>query len=140
MKICMRKRTQSQTAGNNNNTNTNTKNSLNYGNLSPQNRIYQSFCGDFFSIILMVFIIKASRQEGISRRLAFLSSAPVFARGHIFLLFEKAAEMLLCDICLFRKFIIVRTQQLPIGQLLAENPVIQDFQRHKSKICAILPD
>ena len=35
----------------------NTKHSLNYGNLSPQNRIYQSFCGDFFSIILMVFII-----------------------------------------------------------------------------------
>ncbi len=30
----------------------NTKNPLNYGNLSPQNRIYQSFCGDFFSIIL----------------------------------------------------------------------------------------
>ena len=30
----------------------NTKHSLNYGNLSPQNRIYQSFCGDFFSIIL----------------------------------------------------------------------------------------
>ena len=36
----------------------NTKNSLNYGNLSPQNRIYQSFCDGFFSIILMVFIIK----------------------------------------------------------------------------------
>ncbi len=30
----------------------NTKHSLNYGNLSPQNRIYQSFCGDSFSIIL----------------------------------------------------------------------------------------
>ena len=49
---------QSQTAGNNTNTNTNTKNPLNYGNLPPQNRIYQSFCGDFFSIILMVFIIR----------------------------------------------------------------------------------
>ena len=36
----------------------NNKNTLNYGNLSPQNHIYQSFCGDFFSIILMVFIIK----------------------------------------------------------------------------------
>ena len=36
----------------------NTENSLNYGDLSPQNRIYQSFCGDFFSIILMVFIIR----------------------------------------------------------------------------------
>ena len=35
----------------------NTKNPLNYGNLPPQNRIYQGFCGDFFSIILMVFII-----------------------------------------------------------------------------------
>ena len=35
----------------------NTKNPLNYGHLSPQNRIYQSFCGDFFSIILMAFII-----------------------------------------------------------------------------------
>lgn len=34
----------------------------------------------------------------------------------------------------------VRTQQLPKGQLLAENPVKQDFQRHKSKICAVLPD
>ena len=40
----------------------NTKNSLNYGNLSPQNRIYQSFCGDFFSIILMVFIISLRRS------------------------------------------------------------------------------
>ncbi len=36
----------------------NTKNTLNYGNLSPQNHIYQSFCVDSFSIILMVFIIK----------------------------------------------------------------------------------
>ncbi len=41
----------------------NTKNPLNYGNLSPQNRIYQSFCGDFFSIILMVFIINNQPQK-----------------------------------------------------------------------------
>ena len=41
----------------------NTKNSLNYGNLSPQNRIYQSFCGDFFSIILMVFIIRSELRR-----------------------------------------------------------------------------
>ena len=40
---------------------TNTKNPLNYGNLSPQNRIYQGFCGDFFSIILMIFIIRTIR-------------------------------------------------------------------------------
>ena len=39
----------------------NTKHPLNYGNLSPQNRIYQSFFGDFFSIILMVFIIRADQ-------------------------------------------------------------------------------
>ena len=47
----------------------NTKNPLNYGNLSPQNRIYQSFCGDFFSIILMIFII-SRRFRAIYRRAA----------------------------------------------------------------------
>ena len=41
-----------------------TKHPLNYGNLSPQNRIYQSFCGDFFSIILMVFSMKYSGASG----------------------------------------------------------------------------
>ena len=35
---------------------------MNYGNLSPQNRIYQSFCGDFFSIILMIFIKKETGE------------------------------------------------------------------------------
>ena len=49
-------------------TEVNTKNSLNYGNLSPQNRIYQSFCGDFFSIILMVFIIKMIETERLILR------------------------------------------------------------------------
>ena len=32
-----------------------TENSLDYGDLSPSKRIYQSFCGDIFSIILMFF-------------------------------------------------------------------------------------
>ena len=41
-----------------------TKHPLNYGNLSPQNRIYQSFCGDLFSIILMVFSMKYSGVSG----------------------------------------------------------------------------
>ena len=42
-------------------TDRNTKNSLNYGNLSPQNRIYQSFCGGFFSLISMVLCIEARK-------------------------------------------------------------------------------
>ena len=51
----------------------NTKNPLNYGNLSPQNRIYQSFCGDFFSIILMVFIIKISLLKGDEKNVKALT-------------------------------------------------------------------